>query len=187
MQVLTLRGPAVSHVIETYGNALTELRTYVPDLVLVGGAVRDVYFKRPVKDLDFMSCDPQAARILSEYYKEPITPVLVAVQATYESTRETLIRAYENGAKTINVLLVTEFLAHIALFPDSISQVWTDGKSVFGTQRFNDTAASRVVRYTDRMSHERLSRIHAKYPEFLYGFDAPEGPREPVALYQDCA
>jgi hypothetical protein len=179
---MTLRGPAVNRVLEQYGELLRELRTYVPDLLLTGGAVRDIYYGRPVKDLDFMTCDNQAARVLAEFYNEPITPCLQVVEAMYEATRETLITAYENESRTLNVLLVTDFMAHIALFPDSISQVWTDGESVYGSEAFNETAATRVVRYTDRMSHERLFRIHKKYPDFLYGFDAPEGPMEPRDL-----
>lgn len=182
MQVLTLRGPAAERVTTIYQEHLRELRNYVPDLILIGGAVRDVYFERPVKDLDFMTCDEQAARVIAEYHNEPITPVLVQVEAKYESTRETLKCAFENASKSINVLLVTDFEAHIALFPDSISQVWTDGESVYGSVGFNETAASRVVRYTDRMSHERLFRIHDKYPDFLYSFEDDFGATEPVDL-----
>jgi hypothetical protein len=170
MQVLTLRGPAVSRVLETYAATLKELRTYVPDLLLTGGAVRDVYFERTVKDLDFMTLDTHAARILAEFYDEPITPC-IKVEAKYESTRETLIGAYENSKKTINVLLVNNINSHIALFPDSISQVWTDGENVFASKAFNDNAATRRVAYTERMSHERLFRIRDKYPDFEFVYE----------------
>jgi hypothetical protein len=146
---------------------MAELRTYVPDLLLTGGAVRDVYFGRTVKDLDFMTLDAQAQRILAEFYGEPITPC-IKTEAKYESTRETLITAYENPRKTINVLLVNDINAHIALFPDSVSQVWTDGENVFASKAFNDTAATRKVVYTDRMSHERLFRIRDKYSDFEF-------------------
>lgn len=163
----------MDRVLTTYKDVLSGLRKYVPDLLLTGGAVRDVYFERRVKDLDFMTCDDQAARILAEYYNEPITPCLKATEAQYESTQETLKAAYENEGKTLNVLLVTDFAAHIALFPDSISQVWTDGESVFSSEKFNDTAASRVVTYTDRMSHERLFRIRDKYTDFKFEYELP--------------
>ncbi|MFL9902161.1 hypothetical protein PQR71_29165 [Paraburkholderia fungorum] len=168
MQVLTLRGPAVSKVLETYAATLAELRSYVPDLLLTGGAVRDVYFGRPVKDLDFMTCDAQAARILAEFYNDAIYPVLSEKDEKYEATRETLLKAYENESKSINVLWVSDFNAHISLFPDSISQVWTDGEEVYASVGFNDTAANRVVQCTDRMAQERVQRIKAKYHDFVF-------------------
>jgi len=167
MQVLTLRGPAVSHVIDTYGNALKELRTYVPDLVLVGGAVRDVYFKRPVKDLDFMTCDDQASRILSEYYGEPLTRCIAVSDEEYEGdARDTMIAAYENAGKTINVLHVSNQTQHIAMFPDSLSQIWTDGEHVYASAKFNGGIVSRTAFYTERMTDERLCRLRTKYPDF---------------------
>ncbi|RQU14215.1 hypothetical protein DF152_17275 [Burkholderia cenocepacia] len=168
MQVLTLRGPAVSHVIETYGNALTELRKYVPDLVLVGGAVRDVYFKRPVKDLDFMTCDDQAVRVISEYYGETIRNCLDEPVNEYEGDSNTLIAAYETASKGANVLRVSDIHLHIALFPDSLSQIWTDGEQVYATPGFNKTAADRRVVCNDRMRLERMGRLMAKYPDFTF-------------------
>ncbi|KVQ06872.1 hypothetical protein [Burkholderia ubonensis] len=168
MQVMTLRGPAVGCVIETYGRTVQELRKYIPDLLLVGGAVRDVYFKRPVKDLDFMTCDNQAARILGEYYEEAFAPCLRQKDDSYEAAASTLIAAYENPGRSINVLWVSGGLSHIAKFPDSISQIWTDGEQVYASEKFNRGAASRVVFYNERMTDERLARIQSKYEDFAF-------------------
>jgi hypothetical protein len=168
MQVLTLRGPAVSRVLETYAATLDELRRYVPDLLLTGGAVRDVYFERAVKDLDFMTCDDQAARVVSEFYGEPIRDCLDDPVNEYEGDSNTLIAAYETTSKSANILRVSHHLSHIAQFPDSISQVWTDGENVYASKGFNETVASHVVECTLRMTDERLARIKAKYPDFVF-------------------
>lgn len=168
MNVLTLRGPAVSRVLETYANTLAELRRYVPDLLLTGGAVRDVYFERLVKDLDFMTCDDQAARVVSEFYGEAIRDCLDEPVNEYEGDSNTLIAAYETVSKGANILRVSHQLSHIAYFPDSISQIWTDGEKVYASEGFNDTSASRVVFCTDRMTPERVARIKAKYQDFVF-------------------
>lgn len=168
MHVLTLRGPAASRVLETYAATLAELRTYVPDLLLTGGAVRDVYFGRLVKDLDFMTCDDQAARVVSEFYGEAIKDCLDAPVNEYEGDSNTLIAAYETVSKSANILRVSHHLSHIAQFPDTISQVWTDGENVYASNGFNETAASRIVLCTDRMTGERVTRIKAKYPDFVF-------------------
>ncbi|MGU2420719.1 hypothetical protein, partial [Burkholderia cenocepacia] len=147
----------------------TELRKYVPDLVLVGGAVRDVYFKRPVKDLDFMTCDDQAARILSEYYGEPLTRCITVSDEEYEGDAgDTMIAAYENAGKTINVLHVSNQIQHIAMFPDTLSQVWTDGERVYASAKFNGGIPSKTAFYTERMTDERLGRLRSKYQDFTF-------------------
>jgi hypothetical protein len=115
-----------------------------------------------------MTQDAQAMRVVSEFYNEPVSPCLAAVDAKYAATRETLIGAYETVSKNANVLLVSNFLSHIELFPDTVSQVWTDGEEVYASEGFNNTAATRIVRCTERMSGERLARIKAKYSDFSF-------------------
>lgn len=173
MRVLTLRGPNAARVLDKYSELLTTLREYVPDLILIGGAVRDVYFERTVKDLDFMTCDEQAPRALSEFYGEPILPCDRGDKdvGEYEGAGSSLIAAYENLTKRINVLQVCGIDAHIARFPDSISKIWTDGGNVYATPDFNETATSRVVKYNIRMTDERLGRIQSKYADFAYYYD----------------
>ena len=168
MQVMLLRGPAVTKVLDTYGNTLRKLRKYVPDLLLTGGAVRDVYFSRLVKDLDFMTCDEQAPRVVAEHFGEAVRSCLEAPVNEYEGDSNTLIAAYETESKSVNVLRVSHALSHLAQFPDSISQVWTDGEDVYASKAFNDTVASRVVTCSDRMTCERATRIKAKYPDFVF-------------------
>jgi hypothetical protein len=177
LQIITLRGPAVDRVLKTYGPLLTELRAFVPDLILCGGAVRDVYFGRPVKDLDFMSCDSQAPRVLAEHYNEPVTPCDTGAKdvGEYEGDGSSLIGAYENPTKSFNVLWVVGVDCHISRFPDSISQIWTDGAAVYASKPFTETAASRTVLYTNRMSDERLARIHSKYPDFSFVHHEAQG------------
>lgn len=174
MIVSELRGPNVEQVLTEYGDVLRELRQHVPDLILVGGAVRDVYFRRPVKDLDYMSGDGQAPRVIAEHYNESIYPCLRRVTGEeYDGARDTMIAAYENEGKTVNVLWVSGIEARIAHFPDSISQVWTDGEKVYASGAFQETAASRIVTYNERMTDERLDRIKTKYPDFEYVYKEP--------------
>jgi hypothetical protein len=39
---------------------------------------------------------------------------------------------------------------------------------VYASEGFNNTAATRIVRCTERMSGERLARIKAKYSDFSF-------------------
>jgi ABC-type sugar transport system ATPase subunit len=115
-----------------------------------------------------MTCDDQAVRILSEFYNEPVRACLDEPVNAYEGDSNTLIAAYETQSKGVNILRVSHDLSHIAQFPDSISQIWTDGKQVYGAKEFNTTVTTRVVRCSLRMTDERLARLKAKYPD--YGF-----------------
>lgn len=176
MQVMTLRGPAVCRVLEAYSATLAELRKYIPDLMLAGGAVRDIYFARSVKDLDFMTCDEHAALIVCEFFGETMRNCLDEPVNEYEGDSNTLLAAYETSSNGVNVLHVSHVLSHIAQFPDSISQVWTDGEDVYASVAFSNTAVNRRVFCNDRMTDERLTRIKVKYPEFEFWRVDADGP-----------
>lgn len=168
MIVSKVYGPAASKVLETYGAPLALLRMIVPDLLLTGGAVRDVYFDRPVKDLDFMTCSDSAHVSIAEFYGETFRNCLDEPVNEYEGDSNTLLAAYETSSKSVNVLHVSNALSHIAQFPDSISQIWTDGVHVYASDAFKNTEDTRKVYYSERMTDERLSRISSKYQDFQF-------------------
>ncbi|KVR95827.1 hypothetical protein WK28_01930 [Burkholderia vietnamiensis] len=81
-----------------------------------------------------------------------------------------MICAYENYDKTINILHVSSIVGRILEFPDSLSQIWYDGESVFCTHGFSNAVDTGVVTYKPNMSEERLARIKAKYPDFKFEY-----------------
>ncbi|WP_429498849.1 hypothetical protein ACQUFY_05945 [Robbsia andropogonis] len=164
--LLILNDDAADRVRKEYGAYVKRLRKEVPDLVLVGGAVRDTLFNRPVKDLDFMTADGTARLRLQGSFRTPLRLCPGARNPTYEHHTGNLVEVLETEDRAANVLIVLDIVARVQEFPDTLSQVWFDGEHVHCLAGFAFARDELYVETNERMTPERLARLKAKYPEF---------------------
>jgi hypothetical protein len=163
--------PGRNLVLETYGGLMRRVRAVCPGVYLTGGAVRDTYFGRPVKDLDFISQNGQDAHDLTEAIGQTLRPCIdPEMLALYAPHSGSMLLAYETLDKSINLLYVFDVWGRINEFPDSISRCWTDGEEVYGTAEFKRTALDSCVRTRGNISAEREKRLRDKYPTFSFEF-----------------
>ncbi|KGC37666.1 hypothetical protein DO62_5146 [Burkholderia pseudomallei] len=173
LKVVTLTDLMAAHVHHCWAKQVARVSKHLPDAVLVGGAIRDTYFIRNVKDQDYMTeRGLSGVTCMEKALGRTMYPCITEARADYGSNG-CLTAAYETVRKDVNLLLVTSILGRIQEFPDSISQIWYDGQNVKCTPAFIQTANTKVVTYNERMSPERLTRIRAKYPDFQ--FECQEG------------
>lgn len=154
-------------VIKEYRERMGAWRTFVPDLVLAGGAIRDVLFGRPVKDMDLLSAYADAPVLLGDALGGGLRPCLAEREEGYGAEGH-LVEVYETGDRAINLLIVTDVLGRIEEFPGSISKVWFDGESVWCTKDFINTRDDGTIRTYERMTPERQQRLLTKYPDFSF-------------------
>lgn len=156
-------------VVDTLGERVKQVRSAVPGLILTGGAVRDTYFNRPVKDLDFITARGSDKDLLATFLGRPLTPCIdPELIKEYAPDSGQMLLAYETDIKDVNLLYVRDIWVRISEFPDSISQCWTDGEYMYGTPDFMETTVSKTVTLTATITPERLARLKAKYPDFEY-------------------
>lgn len=154
-----------------YKPLLERIHITMPGVVIVGGAVRDAFFDREVKDIDFMTIKPGDVELMGECLGMPMLDCLrhkTDSQRKQYEQEPSLIAAYETENKHYNLLLVPSIWKRIQEFPDSISQCWTDGTHMYATQAFCATAMTKVVNCSDRITAERLCRLREKYPDFIF-------------------
>jgi len=158
-------------VLDRYKDEMESLIEYCPGIILAGGAVRDTYFNRPVKDWDFFSVHEQDIYNLGKALDRPLLDCLrnlPANERTYEA-EGSLLAAFETEEKDVNLLLVTSVMERIKDFPDTLSQIWFDGKDVYCTPAFAQTALTERVQYRPSMETSgRLERLQGKYPDFTF-------------------
>lgn len=165
---LHLSGPTLA-ILSRYRDEVLTIREKCPGIILAGGAVRDVYFDRLVKDWDFMTVNQDDITRLSTVLENPLLHCLrgAGTKTDYEPS-SLLLDAYETEDKSINLLLVKSIMGRINEFPDSISQCWFDGMDVCGTPAFCATALTEVVTYDPKIKPERLEKLKSKYPDFKF-------------------
>jgi hypothetical protein len=156
-QIIKVPGSGV--VERKYGRDLRALRQYHPDLLIIGGAVRDSLFGREVKDVDHITTSSLTVQALV-----PLWNLKNISDPTYEDTD----MVFQNEDKSKDLLFVTDLWHRVACFPDSISQCWFDGTNVYGTTEFMKTYMTEIVTYASNIKAERLGRLKAKYPEFTF-------------------
>ena len=137
------------------------------DVVLAGGAVRDTYYRRPVKDYDFMTNDIGSVYGVWEALGTRLSSCAKSRDTSYGPDGY-LCEVFESADKTINLLYCTDYLERIKEFPDSLSKIWTDGTNVFCTQDFLNTKRTGVIKTYPRWTAERKTRIADKYPELQF-------------------
>jgi hypothetical protein len=153
-----LKVPGVYGVEARYGSDLRALRVYHPDLIIAGGAVRDLLFGKPVKDVDYLTASEATASSLAHLWD-----LKMVSDPSYQATD----LVFQDAGKTRDVILVADLWNRIGSFPDSISQCWFDGTYVYGTSEFMRTYMTEIITHSTSITDERLQRIRAKYPEFV--------------------
>ena len=168
-----IQGEAADRVVAAYRDILREAREAVPGIILTGGAVRDVFYGKPVKDLDFMTDNDAAVEPMARFLNKPLWDCLRnlpdATRAAYEGERS-MVAAYETEDKEANLLIVKSIMRRVYEFPDSVSQCWTDGHEMYGTAHFMVTAMNRVIRVSTKIKPERQARLLAKYVDFGFQY-----------------
>jgi len=165
------------NVVLAYSDIMARFQAeFGPDSILAGGAVRDALFNIPVKDLDFLTRSVidlsninHVAQLKRVFPDDEFTTIYNSQENTEEYPDvDTIELTLENADKTINIMCVAEIMPHIDQFPDSISQVWFDGKLVHFKPAWLDVIGSGVVYYTDRLTDERMTKLMRKYPDMTW-------------------
>ncbi|AOK28872.1 MULTISPECIES: hypothetical protein [Burkholderia] len=169
-------------------NLITEIRNVLPDAVISGGAPRDVYFDKPVKDIDVMTsrighyCGGDADVLTSLaravggkfHYAGPQDP---SGDAQFEYEIE-----MPNGIPRLNVISLENFeitdpIENLFDFDFGLSQIAVLPSGVLMTPAFlhdqellhitymgdNDKASWRID-----SSAKRLKRLKEKYPTWFF-------------------
>lgn len=167
------------------------------DITIAGGAVRDLLFGKPVKDIDAFIVRsreedvyeeaPQrydALRIATALDAELVTtsesgyPDGEQVYATYELTLRD--RAGLLKLPTINLIFVEDFEAALNEFPDTISQVYLgDGGEPVFSDSFREALVgnSNVVHTRLLPDNKRVRRLSEKYGSMEWVVVAADSPK----------
>lgn len=169
---LTQDDPGRGRVLAAYQDLLRVVRVACPGILLTGGAVRDTYYGRPVKDLDFISQHQDDKYHLGKVIGAKLSPCIdPEMLKEYAPHSGSMLLAYETPDKSTNLLYVFSVYGRITEFPDSISQCWTDGEEVYGTAAFKQTALTQRVEMSHTISPEREARLRSKYPSFSFEYE----------------
>ena len=172
------------NIIEKYSEVVNLFRQHVdPNGVLVGGALRDTFYGREVKDLDFVSTaavppwSPQLRDLVFPEHTFRWIPVEnLQHYEDEENNPSGLIDVIESTDKTINIIEVLDIARYTRHFPDSISEMVFDGTTVHTSARWRIGAANHEVYYNaDRMKPARLEKLKLKYPDFAFLSEINEG------------
>ena len=170
-----------NHVINEYRNVVRSVRNQIPNAVLAGGALRDTFYGKAVKDLDFVVA-PEARGAFYPLSAE--SPWLRGIWPDKEFRYIDIpdLREYmqqePNGAgimdviestdKTVNFIIVEDIPRYTHHFPDSISQMVFDGETVHTSRQWHAGHVNNRVYYKENIKPERLSRLRQKYPEQMF-------------------
>jgi len=167
---------------EQWKEILSAVQEYHPQAIIAGGALRDLWHGKPIKDVDIfvpvvvcdddlyenliLSLDPYAEKIASSIYGqsqegEPqpgFRHIHVIWRLTLDEIVYEIIFIEDRGEDLISV------------FDLSLAQIGYDGRTLRTTAAFNQTILDKVVRVlnvnrADRGA-KRLERVLSKYPEY---------------------
>ena len=171
------------NIIEKYSEVVNAFRRHIdPNGVLAGGALRDTFYGREVKDLDFVTTRdlaPQAQSlrtVFPDYTFRWIPVEQVGHYAEGADNPSGLIDVIESTDKTINIIEVQDIARYTRNFPDSISEMVFDGTTVYTSARWSIGLVNDEVYYNaDRMTQARLDKLQLKYPDFAFLPEINEG------------
>lgn len=160
------------------------LRTRVPSATIAGGAVRDTLLAREVKDIDvFVELDrseedwsdptPMRARMVKLTGLFPGAGFVTTSESSYISAEEEEVYAtYEirrDDELPINVIFVSNFIAALNEFPDTISQAYIADEGTAATSEdFEAALASLVIKTRLPLDDKRNVRLMSKFADFTW-------------------
>lgn len=176
-------------------DALRAVQTQFPEAVIVGGALRDLWYKRPIKDIDVFvrHADDVHAR-LEKAFPALVTGdflVLPRVCCTVPDTKDYIDwsggdvrQVYEVTLPDTPIplqIITTDGLTDITSLRDrvdfSFCQIAYDGRACHVGPKFTRTHLTKSVIYTGdhedyqiSRSARRAHRLSAKYPEMSFVF-----------------
>jgi hypothetical protein len=159
---------------------LPAIRDYLPDAVIAGGAPRDAYFGKPIKDIDVMTgCD--VTRKTLERLAISVGGRFDVIEPTDPSGCEEFEFEihFDDGRPRLNIIDLNPFdikdpVDNIHDFDFALSQIAVTPHGVIWTGAFTIDNLKNTCTYTgDRgkaqwridSSAKRLQRLKAKYPE----------------------
>lgn len=188
---------------ESWISALAEIQVYFPQAVIAGGALRDFFHAKPIKDIDvFIPVRESDVNVwddtiekLDPYYRTVCTKVYGQENSTLPGFRYLYaiyqIQKFKMPLIEIIFIKAEERDAYVSdAFDINICQIEHNGKDVRFTKDFLSGVASQqlwVCNYnrTDRQAR-RLARMQEKYPEYTVRAQDPEMPVNPLFdLYAD--
>lgn len=159
---------------EEWREVLLKVREVFPNAIIAGGALRDLEYNRPVKDVDIFipvvrpegSREQQEAFIIEQMQKldmlfdEQITlPVLACPSDAplyFKDMKDDLLKTgrwVENVQRTVIGETTFEFIfcapetCDVEMFDFSICQIWYDGEDVCRTRAYKKTLAGGPIVY----------------------------------------
>lgn len=162
---------------------LPAIRDYLPDAIIAGGAPRDAYFGKPIKDIDVMTgCD--VTRKTLERLAISVGGRFDVIEPTDPSGCEEFEYEihFDDGRPRLNIIDLNPFeikdpVDNLHDFDFALSQIAVTPHGVVMTEEFVYDAARGLCTYTgDRgkaqwridSSAKRLQRLKAKYPKRLF-------------------
>ena len=174
----------VNQIPQVWSDMLHKVQGELPSAVIAGGALRDLWHGKPIKDVDIfipMQADevdleaierkvlaiyPYSELVLTSMYGQKgdvATPGFRNIFAIWRMTVDDVI--YE--------MIFIEDMGEnmIEVFDISICQIMFDGELLHTTSEFNRTISDGVIRVcnTNRADRQvkRLRRVMDKYPEYV--------------------
>lgn len=178
-------------------HTLSVLQGVYPSAIIAGGALRDIFFNKPVKDVDiFVELDrdtintdtflEEVANTLESVLEEDSDVKLIAA-STYSGTdldRDILcIFNIVVNSKTYDIIFIARgSVPAVEKFDVNICQIYYDGYKVITTSAFDDCVETKTIKVLnvnrkDR-GRKRLERMQAKFPEFT--IEWPEAYNEEI-------
>ena len=171
----------------SWKNYLLELQKSFPTAVIGGGCLRDLWFDKPVKDIDIFICNTTNERQL-DYIEGKIL-----VKQTYNYGNLSNIevtRVVDEGTRIDGIPVELIFINNpdvMGRFDFSICQIMYDGDLVEYTSEFLQSTITNNIKLLrcdnkkqfDR-SMKRFDRLKEKYPEFIIDLNGFEHYSEEV-------
>lgn len=158
-------------------DVLSRVQTVSPSAIIAGGALRDLYNDKPIKDVDiFIAYNP----IIDFEIGELFCDTTKVFQQHDEYNGVELLAVYESTIDGVlyNFIVCTEEHCDINNFDINICQISCDGKKLSFTAEYSYGIRDKVIRIVNvnclDENRKRVERIHNKYPEFKVQVDHDE-------------
>lgn len=154
---------------------LNKIRAAFPGAVIAGGALRDLYHKRPVKDVDiFVPHFPYESSTVFDMFPEIVLDkdtIYGRDHVDKDADRDifAIFKLVDNGVK-FDIIFAANKACDMNTFDLDICQINYDGEKVSATDAFMRCVKEKFIRVmninrTDRQA-KRLERMKAKYPDY---------------------